>query len=124
MAPPHTTKGNQMVRKLSLICAVAGALLFPVTTFAEDHDHGQQQAHQQHNHDQQQGHQQHDHDQRHDHDYDHEHHAHDYDHDHHHDNDHQHHHDHAHWYHGHYWEYGVGPCWRPAPVGFVWICGY
>lgn len=27
-----------MVRKLPLICAVAAVLLFPVTTFAEDHD--------------------------------------------------------------------------------------
>src|SRR6478672_3111737 len=107
-----------MVRKLSLICAVAGALSFPVTTFAEDHDHDhdQQQGHQQHDHDQQQGHQQRGHDQGHDHDYDREHHAHNYDHDH----DHE----HAHWYHGRYWDYGVGPCWGPTPVGFVWICGY
>ena len=28
------------------------------------------------------------------------------------------------WYHGRYWDYGIGPCWRPTPVGFVWICGY
>jgi hypothetical protein len=28
-----------MVRKLFLVCAVAGASLFPVTTFAKDHDH-------------------------------------------------------------------------------------
>ena len=29
-----------------------------------------------------------------------------------------------HWYHGRYWDYGVGPCWQPTPVGFVWVCGY
>src|SRR5262249_30865774 len=32
------------------------------------------------------------------------------------------HHHEGHWYHGHYWEYGVGACWRPTPVGFVWVC--
>jgi hypothetical protein len=25
-------------------------------------------------------------------------------------------------WHGRWWGYGVGPCWRAAPIGFVWIC--
>ena len=24
---------------------------------------------------------------------------------------------------GQWYAYGVGPCWRPSPIGFVWICG-
>jgi hypothetical protein len=24
---------------------------------------------------------------------------------------------------GRWYAYGVGPCWRPSPIGFVWICG-
>jgi hypothetical protein len=23
---------------------------------------------------------------------------------------------------GRWHSYGVGPCWRPSPIGFVWIC--
>ena len=47
-----------MVRKLSLICAVAGALLFPITTFAGEgdnhhHQNDQDQRHSEgHDHDQ------------------------------------------------------------------------
>src|SRR5215831_15805086 len=94
----------QMLRKFALVCAIVAAALFPIAAFAGEHDH-------------------HDHG----HDNDHEHHVHDYDHDHdhhhHNDNDHDHHHHEGHWYHGHYWEYGVGTCWEPTPIGFVWICG-
>lgn len=28
-----------------------------------------------------------------------------------------------HWYGGRWWPYGVGTCWRPTPVGYVWVCG-
>ncbi len=29
----------------------------------------------------------------------------------------------GHWYHGHYYKYGVGPCWRRNPDGeWTWIC--
>jgi len=24
---------------------------------------------------------------------------------------------------GRWWGYGVGPCWRMTPAGWVWICG-
>jgi hypothetical protein len=24
---------------------------------------------------------------------------------------------------GRWYAYGVGPCWRSSPIGFVWICG-
>jgi hypothetical protein len=24
---------------------------------------------------------------------------------------------------GRYWPYGVGSCWRPSPIGYVWVCG-
>ncbi|HXX02839.1 MAG TPA: hypothetical protein VEJ37_00790 [Xanthobacteraceae bacterium] len=24
---------------------------------------------------------------------------------------------------GRWWGYGVGPCWRSTPAGWVWICG-
>src|SRR5262245_4197310 len=24
---------------------------------------------------------------------------------------------------GRWYAYGVGPCWRPSPIDFVWICG-
>lgn len=27
------------------------------------------------------------------------------------------------WYGGRWWPYGVGSCWAPSPIGFVWICG-
>jgi hypothetical protein len=27
------------------------------------------------------------------------------------------------WYGGRWWPYGVGRCWAPSPIGFVWICG-
>jgi len=27
------------------------------------------------------------------------------------------------WYGGRWWPYGVGTCWRPSPVGYVWVCG-
>ncbi len=26
------------------------------------------------------------------------------------------------WWHGRWYPYGVGSCWRPTPVGYVWIC--
>ena len=29
----------------------------------------------------------------------------------------------GHYWHGHWWGYGVGPCWRWTPLGWVWICG-
>lgn len=38
---------------------------------------------------------------------------------------------HGHWgggwgrgrfWHGRWWGYGIGPCWRWTPVGWVWIC--
>jgi hypothetical protein len=28
-----------------------------------------------------------------------------------------------HFYRGRWWDYGVGPCWRPTPRGYIWICG-
>jgi len=28
-----------------------------------------------------------------------------------------------HYWRGRWWPYGVGDCWRPSPIGFVWICG-
>ena len=28
----------------------------------------------------------------------------------------------GHWYRGRWWGYGEGPCWRRTPVGWVWIC--
>src|SRR5262245_57147294 len=117
----RSPKGGErsMLRKVALVCAVAGAVLFPIAALSEDHGHDHDHGHSAptygpsgHNHD-------------HDHDNDHQHHAHDedHDHDHHHDHDHDHHHDHAgHYWHGHYYEYGVGACWRWTPVGFVWAC--
>jgi hypothetical protein len=27
------------------------------------------------------------------------------------------------WYGGRWWAYGVGSCWRPSPMGYVWVCG-
>jgi hypothetical protein len=27
------------------------------------------------------------------------------------------------WYGGRWWPYGVGECWAPSPIGFVWTCG-
>ena len=27
------------------------------------------------------------------------------------------------WYGGRWWPYGVGSCWAPSPIGFVWVCG-
>ena len=27
------------------------------------------------------------------------------------------------WYGGRWWPYGVGTCWRPSPIGYVWVCG-
>ena len=24
---------------------------------------------------------------------------------------------------GRWWDYGVGRCWAPSPIGYVWICG-
>jgi hypothetical protein len=24
---------------------------------------------------------------------------------------------------GRWWPYGVGSCWRPSPIGYVWVCG-
>jgi hypothetical protein len=26
-------------------------------------------------------------------------------------------------WHGHWYGYGVGPCWSVTPVGYIWICG-
>jgi hypothetical protein len=26
-------------------------------------------------------------------------------------------------YGGRWWAYGVGRCWAPSPIGFVWVCG-
>ena len=28
-----------------------------------------------------------------------------------------------HWYGGRWWPYGVGVCWAPSPIGYVWVCG-
>jgi hypothetical protein len=28
-----------------------------------------------------------------------------------------------HWWNGRWYPYGVGECWRPSPIGFVWTCG-
>jgi hypothetical protein len=28
-----------------------------------------------------------------------------------------------HWYGGRWWPYGVGSCWAPTPIGWVWTCG-
>ena len=25
-------------------------------------------------------------------------------------------------YGGRWWSYGVGTCWRPSPIGYVWVC--
>ena len=55
-----------MVRKLSLICAVAGALVFPVTTFAgegDDHRHQNEQGQHHQNEQDQRNSEHHDHDQ-------------------------------------------------------------
>jgi hypothetical protein len=27
------------------------------------------------------------------------------------------------WYGGRWWPYGVGSCWAPSPIGYVWTCG-
>jgi hypothetical protein len=27
------------------------------------------------------------------------------------------------WYGGRWWPYGVGRCWAPSPIGYVWVCG-
>jgi hypothetical protein len=24
---------------------------------------------------------------------------------------------------GHWYPYGVGPCWLVSPIGYVWVCG-
>ena len=29
----------------------------------------------------------------------------------------------GHYWHGRWWGYGVGPCWRLSPGGWIWICG-
>jgi hypothetical protein len=26
-------------------------------------------------------------------------------------------------WHGRWYDYGVGPCWRWTPGGYVWVCG-
>jgi hypothetical protein len=26
------------------------------------------------------------------------------------------------WYGGRWWPYGVGSCWSPSPIGYVWVC--
>jgi hypothetical protein len=26
-------------------------------------------------------------------------------------------------WHGRWYAYGVGPCWRLTPAGYVWVCG-
>ena len=28
----------------------------------------------------------------------------------------------GHYWHGRWWNYGVGPCWRQAPDGWIWTC--
>jgi hypothetical protein len=28
-----------------------------------------------------------------------------------------------HYWRGRWWPYGVGECWLPTPIGFVWTCG-
>ncbi len=28
-----------------------------------------------------------------------------------------------HYYGGRWWPYGVGSCWTPSPIGYVWTCG-
>lgn len=28
-----------------------------------------------------------------------------------------------HFWHGRWYAYGVGPCWLPSPIGYVWVCG-
>jgi hypothetical protein len=28
-----------------------------------------------------------------------------------------------HYWHGRWYPYGVGSCWSPTPIGYVWICG-
>ena len=30
---------------------------------------------------------------------------------------------HRHWYGRRWWPYGVGSCWAPTPIGWVWVCG-
>jgi uncharacterized RmlC-like cupin family protein len=29
----------------------------------------------------------------------------------------------GHFWHGRWYGYGVGPCWRWTPTGYIWICG-
>ena len=99
-----------MVRKLSLICAVTAATLFPIPMFAvegQGSDQGKEPSHgrgpmgtvmdmptimnmgtiMKYGHGHGHGHR-------------------------------------GHWYHGRWWDYGVGPCWQWTPVGWIWICGY
>lgn len=28
-----------------------------------------------------------------------------------------------HYWHGRWYAYGVGSCWLPTPIGYVWVCG-
>jgi hypothetical protein len=30
----------------------------------------------------------------------------------------------GHFWRGRWWGYGVGSCWRWTPAGYIWICGY
>src|SRR4029078_2307886 len=105
-----STKGNKMLRKFSLICAIAASVVFPTSTFAghghgHGHGHGQGHGHGHHGH----GHGR----------------AHGHSHGHRSWHGHGHWHGHrGHWWHGRYWGYGVGSCWRWTPAGYIWICGY
>ena len=83
-----------MLRNLSLSCAVAAALLFPMTAFA-GHGHGGHHGGGHHEGHHGGGH-----------------------HEGHHDGGHH----GGHWYHGRYWGYGVGACWAWTPYGYEWIC--
>jgi hypothetical protein len=91
-----------MFRNFSLVCAVAAALLFPMTAFAGHGHGGHGHGHGGHGHGGH-GHGGHGHGKYHGY------------------------HGHYHggrWYRGRYWGYGVGSCWRWTPGGYIWICGY
>jgi hypothetical protein len=99
-----------MLRKLSLICAVAAAVLFPVPTFA-GHGHGGHGGHHGGGHGGHHGGGHGGHRGGHGGYYAYR-------------GGHHGHHHRGHWYHGRYWGYGIGSCWRWTPYGYVWICGY
>jgi hypothetical protein len=84
-----------MLRKLTLSCAVAGVLLFGISTAFADNQHHNNNNHNNNNNNK------------------------------HNNNDNNNHHDHdghRHYYHGRWWDYGVGPCWNRTPFGWVWFC--